>query len=148
MRTTLYGYIEEMDFWNENVRKLVKTHNNNIISSLKPNDNWPPVSKEMFSITNNIDELSPNLEYSGRIIHFGVNLKSVENEIDEWIEKFESLLSQLIWKESKVHFQTEYCELKTLRQSLDLQKYNVNNEEKLPELIKKKDWKFNSTWNK
>ena len=151
MRTTLYGYIEEMDFWKSPIRNQVKKHNHNVIKSLKTNDEWPPLSKEMFSLTSNVSNLrrdlgGPNLEYSGRIIHFGANLKSVEHEIDEWIIKFEELLSKLIWIESKVHFQTEYCELQTLHWRVDLIKYPKNKADEFPKLIDKECWEFKSTW--
>jgi hypothetical protein len=148
MKTTLYGYIEEMDFWKNPIKNQVKKHNYAVIESLKMNDEWPPLSKEMFSLTcNTITELrGPNLEYSGRIIHFAANLKSVEQEIEEWIIKFENLLSKLIWLESNVHFQTEYCELQTLSWSVDLNKYSIKHDEIFPELIDKKAIEFKSTW--
>ncbi|MDC8003916.1 hypothetical protein POV27_07620 [Aureisphaera galaxeae] len=148
MRTTLYGYIEEMDFWKDPIKTEVQNHNARVIESLNVDDEWPPLSREMFSITRNSkDEVyRPNLEYSGRIIHFGANLKSVEHELDEWVEKFEVLLSRLLWIESKVHFQTEYCELQTLQWNVGLNAYNVRNDGKFPDAVQKSLWEFKSTW--
>lgn len=148
MRTTLYGYIEEMDFWKKPVTDEVKRHNYKEIKNLKTNDEWPPLSSEMFSITSNSNTeiYRPNLEYSGRIIHFGANLKSVEYELDEWIIKYEKLLSKLIWLESKVHFQTEYSKLQTLTWSVDLNIYKVLHNGQFPMAIDKSCWNFESTW--
>ncbi|WP_298903463.1 hypothetical protein [uncultured Psychroserpens sp.] len=148
MRTTLYGYIEEMDFWKSPVQNKVKKHNHEVIKQLNKADEWPPLSYEMFSITHNSSHEIPraNLEYSGRIIHFGANLKSVEYELDEWIAKYEKLLSELIWLESKVHFQTEYSELQTLSWSVDLNTYKVIHNGEFPENIDKSCWNFESTW--
>ncbi|WP_298549279.1 hypothetical protein [uncultured Aquimarina sp.] len=148
MRTTLYGYIEEMDFWKSPIINQVKKHNHAVINNLKKDDEWPPLSKEMFSITSNSNNeiYRPNMEYSGRIIHFGANLKSVEHEIDEWIIKFEELLSKLIWLESKVHFQTEYSELQTLSWRVDLNIYKVIHDGKFPNVIDNSCWNFESTW--
>lgn len=148
MRTTLYGYIEEMDFWKSPIINKVKKHNHKVINNLRCNDEWPPLSKEMFSITcnSNREIYSPNMEYSGRIIHFGANLKSVEHEINEWIVKYEKLLSKLIWLESKVHFQTEYSKLQTLRWRVDLNTYKIIHNEQFPSPIDKSCWDFESTW--
>lgn len=148
MRTTLYGYIEEMDFWKSPIKNKVKSHNHKVIGSLKNDDEWPPLSKEMFAITSNHNNeiYRPNLEYSGRIIHFGANLKSVEYELKEWVIKYEKLLSELIWLESKVHFQTEYSELQTLTWRVDLNTYDIIHDQSFPIPINKSHWNFESTW--
>ena len=148
MRTTLYGYIEEMEFLKDPIQEQVKNHNSQVIFSLNNQDPWPPLSKEMFHITRNSTNEIPraNLEYSGGIIHFAGNFKSIEHEIEEWIIKFENLLSKLIWIEAKVHFQTEYADLQTLNWYVDLNKYGVENDDKFPKLIHKSNWIFESTW--
>lgn len=148
MRTTLYGYIEEMNFWKSPIINEVKRHNHKVIRNLKNDDEWPPLSREMFAITcnSNNEIYRPNMEYSGRIIHFGANLKSVEYELNEWIVKYEKLLSKLIWLESKVHFQTEYAELQTLSWRVNLNSYKVNHNGEFPKPIDKSCWNFESTW--
>ncbi|MEO1449752.1 MAG: hypothetical protein AAFV07_09480 [Bacteroidota bacterium] len=148
MRTTLYGYIEEMDFWRPPVENEVKKHNHSVINSLPMADKWPPLSREMFALTHNSVHDVPrvNLEYDGRIIHFAANLKSVEHELDEWIIKYEDLLDKLIWFESKVHFQTEYTSLQTLQWSVDLNVYGVQHDGTFPHAIDRSCWKFESTW--
>ncbi len=51
-------------------------------------------------ITDNY-EGGPNLAYTGRIIHFGGNFKSITYE---WKLKFENLLTKLIWQGSRCSF--------------------------------------------
>lgn len=144
MRTTIYGCIEEMDFWNEPIMSEVKRHNKTIIDSLPLMDQWPPLSIEMFSFCENTPgtDPTPNLEYSGRIIHFGANLKSVESEWKEWRTKFESLLSKLFWLEAHVHFKTEYGELQSFTWRIDLLKYKIAHNDEMPAPIKSTDWDF------
>lgn len=109
MHTTIYGYIEEMDLWQDPIKKQIRKHNSRVISSLPLADGWPPLSKEMFAICNNHkNHPGPNFEYWGRVIHFGANLKSVEYEWIEWKEKFENLLLKLLFSSARVHFKTEY----------------------------------------
>ena len=98
MRTTIYGYIEEMDFWKDPIRRSVRKHNSTVIKSLPKGDTWPPLSVEMFAICNNYkSDPGPNFEYFARIIHFGANLKSVEHDWIEWKTKFEILLTNLFF---------------------------------------------------
>jgi hypothetical protein len=136
MHTVIYGYIQEMDFWLDPVKKKIRKHNSDIIAGLPVADIWPPLSREMFSICNNYkNNPGPNFEYWGRIIHFGANLKSVEQEWAEWKSKFESLLIRLYFLEAKVHVQTEYMGLETSRWRVDLDKYEVLNDGKMPRPI-------------
>lgn len=147
MRTTIYGYIEEMDFWKDPIRSKVRKHNFEIIDSLPKADEWPPLSKEMFAIANNFrNHPGPNVEYSGRIIHFGANLKSVEREWNEWKIKFENLLTNLFFIEARAHFKTEYSSLETSSWRIDLLKYKVKHDNLMPDKILKEHWEFESTY--
>lgn len=147
MRTTLYGYIEEMDFWEDPIRKSVREHNFEVIGSMPEGDDWPPLSKEMFSIcSNNKNFPGPNLEYLGRIIHFGANLKSVEIDWDEWKDKFELLLCRLFFLKAVVHFRPEYSGIQTNEWSIDLNRYQIKHNSEMPRPIVKEDWIFESTW--
>lgn len=108
----------------------------------------PSLERNVFNMCHNTKNLKgPNLEYWGRVIHFGANLKSVESELNEWIVKYEQLLSSLLWLESKVHFQTEYSALQTLSWRVDLHKYSVKSDDTFPSAIDKSHWIFESTWN-
>jgi hypothetical protein len=143
MHTLLYGYIEEMDFWLDPIKKSIRKHNSSIIKTLPIADNWPPLSREMFAICNNYkDHPGPNFEYWGRVIHFGANLKSVEYEWAEWKYKFETLLTRLYIMDARVHVQTEYMSLETTRWSVDLHKYKVVHDGSLPSPIRLEDCQY------
>jgi hypothetical protein len=143
MRTVIYGYIEEMDFWLDPIKKDIRKHNSYIIKTLPNADNWPPLSREMFAICNNYKKHpGPNFEYRGRIIHFGANLKSVEYEWVEWKDKFESLLSRLYFIEATVNVQTEYMPQETTRWRLDLLKYKVVHDGSHPLPIRLEDCQY------
>jgi hypothetical protein len=149
MKTTIYGYIEEMDFWNDPIRTKVFEHNNEIFNSLPERDVWPPVSKEMFAICKtNLQFAGPNLEYRGRIIHFGANLKSVELEWEQWKLKFESFLTRLYFLEAVVHFKPEYSAIQTNEWSVNLLNYQVRRNDEMPDSIKRENWIYESTWEK
>ncbi len=78
--------------------------NRRAMLSLPRADGWPFLSQEMFAI--------PKIEISGdsyqtEVMHFGASYKAVEYEWDQWIEKFEELLSKMFWVSVTVHLETE-----------------------------------------
>ena len=147
MRTTIYGYIEEMDFWKDPIRKQVRKHNFHVIRSLPEDDNWPPLSKGMFAISSNRkNSPGPNIEYFSRIIHFGANLKSVERDWQEWKAKFEILLINLYFLDAKVHFKTEYSPLETSEWRIDLSKYHVIHDNRMPRQVTTAEWDYKSSY--
>jgi len=141
MRTTLYGCIEEMDFWQNPISNQVQMHNEHVINSMPINDKWPPICREMFSLSKNQGLEGPNLEYSGRIIHFGANLKSVEYDRLELKSKFEALLKNLYWTNAWLHLKTEYSVLETFHWRVDLLKYEIDHQ-KMPEPINESHWEW------
>jgi len=148
MHTTIYGYIEEMDFWVNPIRARIRRHNHQIIRSLPVADNWPPVSKEMFAVCSNYKHSpGPNFEYSARIIHFGANLKSVEHEWEEWKTKFEALLLQLFFTDAVVHFKPEYAGIQTNTWAVNFSRYEIEHDGKFPRPVRKDDWDYESPWN-
>lgn len=142
MTTYLYGCILEYGL-NLNKLEEVKTHNNRIIENLPVNDNWPPLSREMFAVTNNHkSQISGTyLEYTGRLIHFGASFKSIEHEWLDWKTKFENLLTRLYWLDAHVHLQTEYNHLESFRWSVDLKRWSIGSDAITP--IKDEHWNFN-----
>lgn len=146
MTTFIYGAIEEYGLNHHRIDE-VYAHNEKIIASLPEKDEWPPLSKEMFSITKNKDKLAtPNLEYWGRIIHFGACLKSVEYEWKEWKTKFEELLTKIYWTQAHVHFKTEYSDVISFNWRMDLKKWSIDTEGAIP-IIKENYWDFEDTNN-
>lgn len=126
MTTFIYGVIEEYGL-NHNRLEEIYSHNETVINNLPISDSWPPLSKEMFSITKNNKEIEgPNLEYCGRMIHFAACLNSVEHEWEEWKEKFENLLQNLYWTEAYVHFKTEYTGVISFNWRVDLKKWSIH----------------------
>jgi len=126
MTTLIYGSILEYGL-NQSRLKEIYSHNEGVISNLKIGDSYPPLSREMFSITKtNKLGTGPDLEYWGRMIHFAACTKSVENEWAEWKVKFENLLTQLYWIQAFVHLKTEYAGIVTFKWRVDLKKWSID----------------------
>lgn len=108
MKTILYGVIDYYEVYQEK-KATVNAHNAAVINALPIGDDWPPLSRGMFAMTENppYEEGCP-LNYRGNLIHFGASLKQVEEEWQEWKVKFEALLEKMLWMEAHVHFVTEY----------------------------------------
>ena len=147
MTTTLYGCIIENGLLDIPSQKQIYAHNAEIINSLPVHDNWPPLTRNMFAITDNIafseNDIGPNYAYNGRIIHFGGNFKSIELEWAEWRIKFEELLSKLLWLEATVHLQTEYAELFTFNWHVNLLEWGLTKENSM-QVVPKEFWEFES----
>lgn len=141
MSTTLYGCILEFGPYNE-FHDRIKEHNDSVLRSLPEFDEWPPLTRQMFAVTQNSDfkVIPPNYEYYGRAFHFGGQFKSIECEWKEWKAKFEMLLTKLIWMEAFVHFKPEYADLQTFRWSLNLDNWDLDNEPRFE--IRPEYWDF------
>ena len=127
----IYGIIEEM--WvTQDQHNFISQHNEKIIEGLPINDAWPPLSKEMFSMTKNhftrkpylddsgrLVQEGPYLDYSGRLIHFGANIKATEFPWIEWKQKMEGLLGQLYWQSAVVHWNIWWAESATFKWAVD-----------------------------
>ena len=138
MATRLYGCIVEFGS-DPSIRSKIYNHNRKVINGLPQADKWPPLTRNMFTITHNMKEPSPNYAYSGRLIHFGANFKSVEYEWEEWKAKFEKFLTRLFWLEADVHFKTEYSGIQSFTWYVDLSKwYEQDSKELHP--IQKQHW--------
>jgi hypothetical protein len=146
MATRLYGCITELDFGTtgSEIQNRINAHNENVINSLPIKSDWPPLSKKMFAITDNSDfpKEGVNFAYSGRVIHFGANFKSVEYEWKEWRTKFENLLSELIWLNAEVHFVTEYTDVQTFRWRINSGAVDVENDIKPIKPFEKRLWEY------
>ncbi|QHT67438.1 hypothetical protein GXP67_12760 [Rhodocytophaga rosea] len=142
MTTSLYGCIIEHGVYNE-LREKICSHNDLAINSLPSYDEWPPLTKQMFAITqdSNFPRTPPSYEYWGRAIHFGGNFKSIEYEWKEWKAKFENLLQKLIWREAFVHFKTEYTDVQTFQWKIDSNKWSPYDKIEFG-IINKEFWNF------
>jgi len=102
----------------------------------------------MFAITSAPpDDTGPILSYSGRIIHFGANVKSLEYDWKEWKSKFEDLLTKLLWLSADVHFKPEYADIQTFKWRIDLLKWQITAGTQI-ESVKPEYWEFegDKTW--
>lgn len=95
--TNLYGIISnpvgpQKDLiWAENLK---------VINSLPDEDHeFPWISNRMFS-----KEFQPG--WDERHIHFAANYKNLESDLRRWVDKFERLLSKLMWLSATVHIET------------------------------------------
>jgi hypothetical protein len=147
MATRIYGCITELDYglFNSEIQIKINEHNKKIINELPLKSDWPPITKGMFAITENLNfpNESPNFAYGGKIIHFGANLKSVENEWKEWKTKFENLLSKLIWSHVEVHFVTEYTDVQTFQWEIKFGEVDVEKDIKTIKPFDKCLWEYN-----
>ena len=119
VQSLLYGFIEEA--WpgartdgSERHAKLLKDnaraierHNEEVLSALpaEDDDDWPPLSRSMFAYA---PAQTPLITYRRRIIHFAASLKQLDEELRDWLDKFELLLKDLYWERAVVHFEAAY----------------------------------------
>lgn len=139
MATRIYGCIVEYGLATKELNYKINSHNQDTLNELSIVDEWPPLTRNMFAITNDVEEGTSLYTYSGRLIHFGANFKSIEYEWEEWKNKFEDLLCKLYWVEAEVHFVTEYAGVQTFEWRVDLKKWCIK-DGLTP--IKKEYWDF------
>jgi hypothetical protein len=70
-------------------------------------DDYPPLTRNMFSLTASRYAV-PGL-YQKLVIHFGLTVKNIEEEWDTWLDKFESVLEIIEWREARAHLEFEYA---------------------------------------
>ena len=81
--------------WDEEAISQIES----VIDSL-PNledDEWPFLPKDIFSISKPISkEANPvQISYSSAMIHFSMSVKQMEDDVQEWIEKFENFFKRI-----------------------------------------------------
>jgi hypothetical protein len=98
----VYGCIKDVANLAGDVTR--RRNNRDILLSLPRADAWPFLCQEMFAI--------PQVEvgqgnYQTEVMHFGASYQAVEYEWEQWLSKFEALLSQMYWVSATVHLETE-----------------------------------------
>ncbi len=145
--TTLYGCISEYGVYTD-LQHKIKKHNDLGIESLPTFDKWPPLTRQMFAITQDSDfeKGSPTYEYWGRTFHFSGQFKTIEYEWKEWKEKFEVLLTKLVWKNAFVHLKPAYADVQTFVWTMNTNKWNPYDKEDFE--IKQEYWDYegDKTW--
>ncbi len=98
----VYGCIKDASFFEEDSNR--RRINRQAMLNLPKADGWPFLCQEMFAIPRvEIDQAN----YQTEVMHFGASYKAVEYEWEQWIQKFEELLSQMYWVSATVHLETE-----------------------------------------
>jgi hypothetical protein len=104
--SVVYGIILG-ERWKLEDRWRLHRLNTEVINRLPESDDWPFLVRRMFPV---LEEPGENLirgYYRSQPIHFGGTFSSIEWEWDEWLAKFEHLLTQLYWAETYLHLRTE-----------------------------------------
>jgi hypothetical protein len=121
----VYGFITEAwtgkSDWIENNSVFVR-HNNLILAGLTENDSWPPLAKNLFSLSTH-EPHGPNGNFRGRIIGIAGKFKQIEDDWGEWLNKFENVLKQLYWEKAKIHLITGYTSPYEFNWELDTKQY-------------------------
>jgi hypothetical protein len=81
--------------------------NIDVINQLPESDDWPFLIRRMFPVLEAPTEVVRQGYYRSQPIHFGATFKEIEWSWDEWLAKFEQLLTQLYWDETYLHLRTE-----------------------------------------
>lgn len=101
----VYGCIKDLACEeNDQTGLQRRSVNREVMLSLPAADEWPFLSREMFSV--------PTIEmgaggYQTEVMHFGASYKAVEYEWEQWIAKFEEMLEKMFWVSATVHLETE-----------------------------------------
>jgi hypothetical protein len=103
-RHVVLGCIIEPHIVSLETRSFVESHNSATLFNLREDDSYPPILKSFFATTQHESMGS----YRGRVIHFGASLKTLGEDWDEWIGKFENLLRELVWIEAWVKADLTY----------------------------------------
>jgi hypothetical protein len=98
----VYGCIKDAAYDREEYQH--RGANRRALLSLPAANEWPLISREMFSIPGNN---SGSSQYQTEVMHFGASYKAIEYEWEQWIADFESLLRNMYWVSATVHLETE-----------------------------------------
>ncbi len=100
----VYGCIKDQAYESSDAQGEKRRHiNRDVMLSLPSADEWPFLSREMFSIPAGRDGGA----YQTEVMHFGASYKAVEYEWEQWIAKFEEMLQKMYWVSATVHLETE-----------------------------------------
>lgn len=99
----VYGCIKDTVLNNTNDQSEQHRRINQLVMKSLPSiEDFPLLSREMFSQTAN-DKSS-----STHIVHFGISYYGIEYEWETWIKEFETLLNDMYWVSATVHLETEF----------------------------------------
>ncbi len=104
--SVVYGCIKDVVYTSEGSDlNTHREHNKRVMQSLPSIEDWPLISREMFSAPVQFTALD---DVHTDVVHFGISYKAVEHEWQSWLNKFEDMLKQMYWVSAVVHLETEY----------------------------------------
>lgn len=103
--SVVYGCIRDQVFVRGTEQALQRRQiNRDALANLPSVEEWPLLAREMFALP------APGMLLEGPqvdVVAFGGAYRGVEYEWEQWIDRFESLLSQMYWVSATVHLETE-----------------------------------------
>jgi hypothetical protein len=101
----VYGCIKDTLYASQGSdAQLHRDNNRKVLMSLPSVEDWPLLSREMFSMPVPLTDL---YQMQTDVMHFGSSYKAVEHEWDQWIARFEEMLKGMYWVSAIVHLETE-----------------------------------------
>lgn len=104
--SVVYGCIKDMLICsNPDESKCRRENNREVMMALPSIDEWPLLSREMFSMPVRVID---DGEVLTDVMHFGTSYKSVEYEWQQWLSTFEQVLTRMYWVSAVVHLETAF----------------------------------------
>lgn len=103
--SVVYGCITDMLIGHSvDEAQMHRQQNREAMLSLPSIEEWPLLSREMFSMPVQVMALD---ESQTDVMHFGSSYKAVEYEWEHWLVGFERMLKNMYWVSATVHLETE-----------------------------------------
>lgn len=99
--SVVYGCIKDT-IYEQSVSHRIHT-NRQALLTLPAAEDWPLLSREMFSATDHAADVDIHTE----VVHFGASYQGIEYEWQLWMAQFENLLRKMYWVSATVHLETE-----------------------------------------
>lgn len=93
----VYGYIRDLP-GDEAERSLRRRVNAAALAALPDDEGYPLLPRSLFAV---------GTDWHSQLIHFGGSYRAIEYEWEQWLARFEALLSRMYWVSATVHLQTE-----------------------------------------
>ena len=96
---TVYGCIEGAYRFRDFV---LYAKNKEAVDTLPEEDTWPPLDRAMFGVPMPLSRAKPGF-YRIQMIHFGTCINHFDLYWADWLQKFETLLTQMYWYKAHIH---------------------------------------------
>ena len=105
-QSIVYGCITDILYTSNG--DLLQRHrhtNRQVMSALPSAEQWPLLSREMFSPPTDFNEFDQVIT---DVMHFGSAYRAIEYEWEQWLACFEAMLQRMYWVTATVHLETEF----------------------------------------